>query len=574
MVQTTVDHGAGTVAADHATPQRGPRRVGIAWWVFTAILGAGLLWPLLSLQGRAFSGGFSAFQRLAERPGIGAAVWNTVLLGVGSVVIAVTLGTGLAWCATKAPPRLKRVLAVLPIVPLVLPAIATVSGWIFLLEPRVGLINIALRELPGLRNSATGPIDLFTVPGIIVLTGFSLTSFVYLFVYGSLRQRGTGLEAAAAAAGASPMRVFFTVTLPLLRPAIVYSSAIVLLLGLGQFTAPLLIGGRKGINVITTEIFHISQTYPVDYAAGAALGTPLLLAGLVVVLAQRRLLRAEDRYTVVQGKSAYEAAKPSRLAGATIILYFVVAALLPIFALVSVSLTKYWTGSFDPSEMGLWNYREVLGDSRLMSALSTTLVTAFASLLVLLPLGFLVARAILQRSSASRSSRSVIDFVTNLPLTMPSALFGFAILYSYAGPPLNLYGTPGVFVVVFAVLLLPHAVRPQLAAMIGLGEQYVEAARVSGAGTLRSFVQIVLPLIRTGVATSAAIALVLAFHEFAAVAMVRASNTQVLSTLLYDYLIGGSFSQAGVVAVVMGVVTLVGVAVAVAAGGSRALENL
>src|SRR5260370_42298880 len=81
---------------------------------------------------------------------------------------------------------------------------------------------------------------------------------------------GQELEAAAAACGASPVRRLFTITLPLLRPSIVFAAGVVFLLGMGQFTVPLLLGRPSRIDVLTTEMFYLTLSYPIDYGRPAA----------------------------------------------------------------------------------------------------------------------------------------------------------------------------------------------------------------------------------------------------------------------------------------------------------------
>ena len=70
----------------------------------------------------------------------------------------------------------------LPILPIVVPAVAAVTGWAFLLSPRPGYLNALLRNLPWWNHLEEGPVDIYTLPWIVIITGFGLTAFVYLFV--------------------------------------------------------------------------------------------------------------------------------------------------------------------------------------------------------------------------------------------------------------------------------------------------------------------------------------------------------------------------------------------------------
>lgn len=550
------------------------RHAAAARWVLLALLFAALIaWPLVKLQAVSFSQGWDAFSRVLDTPGIGRVLVNTVTLAAGSVVIAVTFGTGLAWAVYRSPERARGWLAVLPIIPLMIPAVASISGYVYLFSPRVGLINQWLRDL-GIGSGASGPFDIYSMPGIIAITGFSLTSFVYLFVNASLQQRGAELEIAATACGASPGRVFRTVTLPLLRPAIAYSAGITFLLGIGQFAAPLLLGAPRDIDVVTTVIFQTSQRYPIDYAYGAVLGTPLLLAGVVVVLLQRWSLRDERRFVSVAGKGKYAAQRATAWAILPVAGYVVVAVGLPIASLLVTSLSPFWSGRVDPSTFSTQAFQRAYDDPATISAVTTSLQAAAITLVIVLPLGFLAALALLKRTVVPGPIRWSIDVMSSLSVGMPAALLGFALLFTYTGAPFNLYGSTAIIVVAYVTLMIPHAIRPQLSALLATSSEYSEASLVSGAGAIRTALRITLPLVRTGVGVASAMVVVLVFHEFAASVLVRSPQTQTMGTLLFDQWTSGTAPGVAVVALIMVAVTTVGVILALAVGGKKALENI
>ncbi|ODU07071.1 MAG: hypothetical protein ABS81_02770 [Pseudonocardia sp. SCN 72-86] len=557
-----------------SVPVRRRRRVeGLRWSLLALVIAALVLWPILRLEAKAFDDGASSFGRALAVPDIGQVLGYTLGLALGSVAIAVVLGVGLAWCTTRLPPRVAGVVAILPIIPLMVPSVASIAGWTYLLSPRTGMVNRLLRSI-GLGSGATGPIDVYTLPWIIILTGFSLTSFVYLFVHASLRQRGAELEIAAAAAGATPWRVFRTITLPLLRPAIVYSTGITFLLGLGQFAAPLLLGGPQHIDVVTTLMFRLTADYPVDYALGAALATPLLLAGLAVVLLQRRALRDERRFVSVAGKSRYVAGRTSWWALAPILAYVTVAIVLPVFALVVVSFSPFWSGRIQPETFSVANWAAAFADTKVVAAIGTSVTAIGVAVVIVLPLGYLAAVALLHRTRMPAVIRATIDLLGNLSLSLPAALFGFAFLFTYTVEPFKLYGTTAMIVVAYVTLMIPYAIRPQLSSMLTTGGEYVEASRASGAGFVRTSLRISLPMIRTGLGVSAALIVVMLVHEFAASVMVTSANTQVLGSLLYATWSSGTSPEVAVIALVMVVVTSLGVGLAVLLGGSKALEQM
>ena len=538
-------------------------------WVLLAIgVGFLVLSPVLQLQWRAFLDGGSAFVRMQDLPRIGTTLGTTIVLAILSSILAVLMGTLLAWCASMLPQRVRRIGELAPLLPLVVPAVAAVTGWIFLLSPRVGYLNMALRSLPGLDRLEEGPFDIYSVTGIIIITGMLLSSFVYVFVFTGLKNMGQELEAAAAACGASPTMRFFTITLPLLQPSIIFATGVVFLLGLGQFTAPLLLGRTAKIDVLTTEMFYLTERFPVDFGLGAALGFPILALGLMVVLFQKLALGEQRRFVVVSARSKYNVRESRWWAAVVIGLYLLVTTVLPLLALIYVSVSPFWTGSLIVPELTLRHWSSVLGNRGLVDAIWTSVKTSVIGIAILIPLGFFMAFALLQSTRIAKPVRMAIDLFATLPIAVPASLMGFGLLFVYSQPPIQIYGTTAVLVVTYVTLMIGHSTRLQFTTLVATGQEFLEASKASGAGPIRSLFQVMLPMCRKGIAATAALTFVLLFHEFSASLMVRSARTQVIGSVMYDVWAGGIYSQVAVLALIMVVVTVIGVCIAGWLGGT------
>jgi iron(III) transport system permease protein len=545
-------------------------RVGLL--VFLAGVAYLVVAPLVRLQTLAFEDGAHGYRTAFTRPQMAKTLRTTIGLALGSLAIALVLGTLLAWAATRLPRRL-RILRVLPILPIVVPAVASVIGWSFLLSPRPGYLNALLRNLPWWSNLDKGPVDVYTLPWIVIITGFGLTAFVYLFVSAGFENINSELVEAAQVSGSSNLGVFFRVTLPLLRPVLVYGGGVALLLGLGQFTGPLLLGRNGGVQVLTTDMFVAISQSPVDYGVAAAIGSPLLLFGIAVVILQKFILGDHRRFVTHGGKAFRSSSRPSKLAAAGIITYSFLATILPVFALVVVSLSKFWSGRIDVGSFSLDNFRTVFDQSGITEAIRTSLTVSLATVAIALPVGY-IAASLLLRGKKYPIVRSIVDFLVAMPLGIPAVIFGAGFLLTYTHEPFVLYGTRWVIILVYLTLMLPFTTRMQLAGMVALGDQYTEASRVSGAGFLRTNARITLPLLRPTLGGAAALMFVLLSHEFAASLLVRAPTTQTMGTVLYDYFVNGSYPTVAAIALIMTVVTAVGVVIAVVLGGSEVFEKL
>ena len=145
---------------------------------------------------------------------------------------------------------------------------------------------------------------------------------------------------------------------------------------------------------------------------------------------------------------------------------------------------------------------------------------------------------------------------------------------TYTNKPFVLYGTIWVIILVYVTLMIPFSTRMQLSGMVALGDAYREASRVCGAGWLRTNLTIIAPLMRATFGGAAALMFILLANEFAASLLVRASNVQVMGTVLYDYYGSGLYPLVACVALVMIGVTAAGVLVAIMLSGSDIFSKL
>src|SRR5262245_23430375 len=508
-----------------------------------------------------------------SRPDVWRTIKWTIYLGLGSLVIAVVLGTGLAWAAASLPRRL-RVLKVVPILPIILPPVAAVLGWAFLLSPRPGYLNQILRHLPWWSSRFDGPFDIYTLTWIIIITGLALAAFVYLFVSAGLENISDELIEAAYVSGSSRFGVFFRVVLPLLRPALVYGTGVALLLGLGQFTAPLLLGANQGITVLTTDMYLQTQAIPAQYGVAAAIGSPLLLFGIFVIFMNRVLLGDNARFVTHGGKGGFKpATRGSWLAALTILVYGFIATALPLAALTIVSFSRFWTGSLNTHTWTLYSWKSVTTASGVMPAIKNSVYLSIAAAAITLPLAY-IAALYLRRVREHRVGGPILDFVVAMPLSIPAVIFGVGFLLTYTSEPLVLYGTRWVIVLVYITLMIPFATRMISSGLAAIGESYMEAARVSGAGVIRTHLTILAPLLRPTFGGAAALMFVLLSHEFAASLLVRAPTVNVMGTILYDYYENGGYPLTAVISIIMVGVTTAGVLVAILLGGSQVFKKL
>jgi iron(III) transport system permease protein len=303
------------------------------------------------------------------------------------------------------------------------------------------------------------------------------------------------------------------------------------------------------------------------------MGSPLLVFGLIVVIGQKIALGDQRRFVTHGGKGFRSSGQTSKLAVAGMLLYAFLSTVLPIAALTVVALSKFWTPTINPGDFTLDNVREVLSASDTRDAIITSIVASAGGVILVLIIGF-IAASLLLRGQQFKFARTLLDFIVALPLGVPAVIFGVGFLLTYSYPPLVLYGSTWVIVLVYTALMLPFGTRMLLATMIAMGNGYLEASRVSGAGLVWTNTRIVLPLLRASMGGAAALMFVLLTHEFSASMLVRSPTTNVMGTVLFDYWVNGSYPTVAAIALVMTVVTGIGVVAAMAFGGRDVFDKL
>ena len=158
-----------------------------------------LLWQTFT-EGGALT--FDAVARAYSADALGGMAVSSVTFAVGTAVLAVPLGTVLAYLTMRTDMPFKGPLFVAALTPLVIPGILHTIAWIFLTSPRIGPLNQLLAMLPG-----SPTIDIFSMWGMIWVEGLHLTPLVFLLMAAAFRSMDPSLEEAALASGASLPRV-------------------------------------------------------------------------------------------------------------------------------------------------------------------------------------------------------------------------------------------------------------------------------------------------------------------------------------------------------------------------------
>src|SRR5262249_4333091 len=367
----------------------------------------------------------------------------------GTVVLVFAIAFGLAWLVERTDLRGREIWFALILFPLLVPTPVLAIAWIFLMGPNAGWLNLAIRA--GLGLDGSGPINIFSMGGLILCQALASTPFVFLLLTATLRAMDPALEEASGASGASPLTTFRRVTLPVLLPGLLAPLVLITLITAEQFELPLIIGLPAKINVFSYRIYfelNPLSSLP-NSGAAAALSLPFVVLAVLLLLLYNRLIRRADSFVTVTGK-AYRQRRlplgPWRLpALAFVSLYVALAALLPAAVLLWTSLFGYALPlSATSADFSLDAYRTLFANRAVQLGLRNTLLVALASALIVTVIGTLLGWII---SRSQFRFRQALDFVSVLSIGIPAVIAGLGVMLFYLSLPIGVYGTVWILVV-------------------------------------------------------------------------------------------------------------------------------
>ena len=496
---------------------------------------------------------------------------NSLWFAIGSATLAVSVGTTLAYLTVRTDMPFKRALFVIALIPLIIPGILHTVAWIFLANPRIGLINKALEILPG-----NPTLDIFSMGGMILVEGLHLAPLIFLLMAAAFRSMDTSLEESAFMSGASLPSVIRRITLPLVRPALYASILIAFIRSLEAFEVPALLGIPRGIWVFSSRIWRALSGLPADFEKAGAYSVSLLAIIIVLLLLHNRLSTRGNRFQTVTGKAhrprVIALGKWRTPAMVVAALYIIFAVVLPLFILVYVSTQDFYsTPSFESIRNGtLDNYRATLTDPQTLRALRNSLLLGLGTATSVM---FVTAIASWMVVKTRWRGRWLIDGVASLPLVIPGLVVGVALLFVYLRAPLPIYGTIWILFIAYLTRYMPYGMRYASSSMYQISDQLEEAAHMSGAGWWHTFQRIHLPLIIPGLIAGWVYIVIVSIRELSSSILLYSPGSEVLSVVIWQQWANGQFSELAALGVLMIAMLVVLVAMAQRLGAQLGVKE-
>ena len=505
--------------------------LGLAVAVLLCLVGYPLAWLLFGAFGLPQSFGLEHLERAFTRPQNFAALLNTVQLALGAGSMSILIGVPLAWATARTDMPLRRLIHALVALSYITPPYLTALAYIILLGPDAGQFNRLLRALFGF---ASGPINIFSMPGVIFVIGIHVFAFTYFLTHSALRSVDAALEESAQMLGAKPWQTTLRINLPLVAPAITGGALLAAIESMALFGPQAIIGTPAQIVFLPTRIYATIGGYPPRWGEASALSLLLVVLTVAGLALQRGYLERRSFITVGgrgvrSRRTALGHWRWPLFAFCLLLVFF--SAIAPLGVLTLTAFAKSWTEPLSFANLTLQHFFTALSEDQVAVRgilNSFKLATAAATLAVLIG----AAVAYLDVRTSARGRR-LLDYLAILPLGLPGTVMAVGILLAFIRMPLPIYGTLSILLIAYVARFLPLATRSANATLRQIDPSLEEAGRATGASWWGAVKLILLPLARPGLLVAFLLVFIPAFGELSATILLYTGGTETIAIAIY-----------------------------------------
>ena len=440
-------------------------------------------------------------------------LWNTVLLSVGSCIVAILFGGIFAFLITRTNLSCRKYLSSIFIFPYIMPQWTLAVVWQNLFNSNVvtGTSNGLLASLFNVQMPLWWCKGLF--PSLIVL-GMHYAPFAYILIGGIFRNMDANLEEAATILDTPKWKTMFRITLPMVKPAILSTILLVFGSSMGSYPVP----HYLGLATLSTKYVSLNSKYTGE---ASILAIIMMIFGVAIMLLNQRSLKSRKNYTTVTGKSGQiskiNLGRTGRVVIAVILI--IITFFTSIFPIISFALetflpnpgdysflytgdtnnltTKWWVTSENVTENGMYGQKGILYNNTIWTAFKGTMLVSVSCALIAGTIGTLIGYAV----SKNRRSRwaNYVNSVAFLPYLMPSIAVGVAFFILFSNQYFNLFNTYALLIIAGTIKYIPFASRSSLNSMLQLSGEIEEAAVIQDVPWIKRMTRIIIPIQKSSI---------------------------------------------------------------------------
>lgn len=552
-------------AADVTTTRSLDRNAAIQWTI--ALVTAGLvILPILPILYQALLDqpiydetaalSLENFRRLLSMPRFGEILANTAYFALAATIIAQVLGVLGAILVGRTDVPGRSFFGELLLWPIFISHLVMAFGWFTMYGPS-GYVTLFVKRLIGFE-----PWSLYTITGMAVVAGISQAPLAYLYCIVSARTADPSFEDAARSVGASPWKILTGITIPLMRPAIIYGTIMNFVIALEMLSIPLVFGGPVHIELYTTYLYQEvfgSATPDYGLVATAAVFMLVIVVGLMAL--QGKLMRNAGRFVTIGGK----AARPRRFplgrwrwvafGGLTFYVLFTTVIVLGGLALRSFAVVLSPLMPIS-KVLTLANY-EVIGayPVYMRSITNTIMISVIGGIVGTL----LIAMIALVANRSEFRYRRQLEYVAMTPRAIPGFIAGIGIFYAMSFfPPLGwLRNTIWILVIAYIMRYIPTGLGAIMPALAQISTDLDRSARTVGADWWRTSRSIMLRLLTPAMFSCFALLFIHFLKEYVTAVFLFAPGSEVIGTTMLQFWTNGDNGPVSALATIQILITFV-----------------
>jgi iron(III) transport system permease protein len=535
-------------------------------WAFLLLF---LVYPVLRIFYDAFSDDagrltVANFVEFARDQFYLRSLWNSLLLGVGTVIATSVLGFAIAFLLVRYDFVGRNLFGYLTLIPIISPPLVGVLGFTFILG-RAGTVNVLLMDWLDLLK----PVNfVYGVHGVLLVETLHLFPMITLNVVDALGKIDPALEEAAESVGARGWRKLRTITLPLTTPGYVAGALLVFIWTFSDFTTPLVLG----VHDLLASQAYLNIVQFVDrrlFRMGIVISALMVLLAVLFLIAARRYVAIKDYSSLSYSRIPRRRLGPL---GQTLAVGFLslvmLASFIPYLGVALASVGRGWSLTPFPVQYTLQYFERVLVETPkyILNSFLYSALAVLVCIVVGVPIAWILARTRLP-------GRDTLDGLNTLILAIPGTAIGIAYVRAFhvdvpgLDRPLTSFWI--ILPLVLAIRRLPYTVRGSYASLLLVHRSLEEAAASVGASGLRSFRDVTLPLVWRGVLVGSLFSFMTSLQEASAVLFLSLGGWETIPVGIFTFYIAGSANEAAALGVVLIVVAAASVILINRIAGAR-----
>lgn len=485
------------------------------------------------------------------------ALTNTAKISILVMILSVLITFPLAWLIGRTDLPGRKKFRTILVASYMIPPYVGAIAWTQLLNPDVGYLNALLKTIFSLSKA---PFNIYTEGGFIWVLTLFYSPFAFITISRAMEKMDPTLEEASRVSGASPLRVLWDVTLPLMAPSILAGGLLVFIGAGSAFGIPAIVGMPGNIEVLTTRIVsfvYMGNDSGIRNATTLAVSLMILANGLLFFMTW---FMGRKDYTTIGGKSTrpalVELGKWKGLATFLVAVYAFIAVILPLGSIVITSFMVSMSKGLSLDNFGFDAWIPVLENSQYLDCIWRSLGYAFIAATIGTILSLFVAYLSVKTHV---KGRSLPDLLVMVGGSTPSVVIALALIITFSGNyGLNLYSTMWILIVSYLVKYMTMSVRTIAASLSQVSSSLEEAGLNSGAGWLRICKDIIMPLIAPSIVAGWFLIFMPSFYELTMSNLLYGSDTQTIGVLLYELQTYADTQNASVMSVIILIIVMVG----------------